>query len=68
MFHRQEPKKKIFFLNPAPPSSHLTSPTHVHGKHGQGGHIHVADLPSPIWSIDNNVKIDEDIKIDANLK
>ena len=28
-----------------PPTNHATSPIH-----GHGGHIHVADLPSPIWS------------------
>ena len=30
--------------------SHTTSPTHVYGGHGHGGHIQVANLPSPIWS------------------
>ena len=40
-------KKSFFFsaIFSSPPLSHTTSPTDWHG-----GHIHVADLPSSIWS------------------
>ena len=33
------------FFSPSPPPSQAISPTY-----GHGGHIYVADLPSPLWS------------------